>query len=153
MLRETVRARVSPLLDARSLDAVDRGFERFLEEELATLKDVALVHCDLGCEHILIGEDGTTVTGLIDFEDVTIGDPTIDFVGIFATYGMEAVERVRDGYARRRTLDEHFEHRLRFYTWIASCHQIIYGREEEKPDLVEGGLEGLRIRLGNAGLL
>lgn len=91
------------------------------------------------------------MTGLIDFEDVTIGDPTIDFVGIFATYGMEAVERVRAGY--RRELDVNFEHRLRFYTWMASCHQILYGLEEEKPDLVEGGLEGLRIRLGNAGLL
>ena len=147
--KETVRARVSPLLDSRTLDAVDRGFERFLEEELATLKDVALVHCDLGCEHILIGGDGTTVTGLIDFEDVTIGDPTIDFVGIFVTYGMEAVERVRDGYTRRRTLDEHFEHRLRFYTWMASCHQILYGLEEEKPDLVKDGVEGLRKRLGN----
>ena len=148
-LGETVRARVSPLLDSHTLDAVDRGFERFLEEELATLKDVALVHCDLGCEHILIGEDGTTVTGLIDFEDVTIGDPTIDFVGIFVTYGMEAVESVRDGYTRRRTLDEHFERRLRFYTWMASCHQIIYGLEEEKPDLVKDGVEGLRKRLGN----
>lgn len=147
-LRETVRTRVSPLLDPRTLDAVERGFERFLDEGLATLEDVALVHCDLGCEHILIGEDGTTVTGLIDFEDVTIGDPTIDFVGIFVTYGMKAVERVRDGYGRRRALDEHFERRLYSYTWMASCHQVIYGVEEGKPDLVEDGVKGLRTRLG-----
>ena len=147
-LRETVRARVSPLLDSRTHDAVERGFERFLDEELATLDDVALVHCDLGCEHILIGDDGTTVTGLIDFEDVTIGDPTIDFVGFFVTYGMEAVEKVKDGYMRRRGLDEHFERRLSFYTWMASCHQIIYGLEEGKDDLVEDGVEGLRTRLG-----
>ena len=136
------------MLDSRTHEAVERGFERFLDEELATLDDVALVHCDLGCEHILIGEDGTTVNGLIDFEDVTIGDPTIDFVGIFVTYGMKAVERVRDGYGRRRALDEHFERRLNFYTWMASCHQVIYGVEEGKPDLVEDGVEGLRTRLG-----
>lgn len=150
-LRETVRTRVSPLLESRVRDAVERGFERFLQEELATLKDVALVHCDLGCEHILIGDDGTTVTGLIDFEDATIGDPTIDFVGIFVTYDMEAVERVRDGY--RHELDVNFEPRLRFYTWMASCHEVIYGLEEGKPDLVEDGVEGLRTRLGSAGLL
>ena len=147
-LRETVRASVSPLLDSRTLDAVERGFERFLDEGLATLEDVALVHCDLGCEHILIGDDGTTVTGLIDFEDVTLGDPTIDFVGIFVTYGMEAVENVKDGYRRRRALDEHFERRLCSYTWMASCHQVIYGVEEGKPDLVEDGVKGLRTRLG-----
>ena len=99
-LRETVRARISPLLDSRMREVVERGFSRFLDEELATLEAVALVHCDLGCEHILIGDDGTTVTGLIDFEDVTIGDPAIDFVGIYVTYGMEAVERIRDGYQR-----------------------------------------------------
>ena len=150
-LRETVRTRVSPLLDSRVIDAVDRGFERFFQEELATLKDVTLVHCDLGCEHILIGDDGTTMTGLIDFEDATIGDPTIDFVGIFVTFGLEAVERVRGHY--RRELDAHFEHRLRFYTWMASCHQVIYGLEEGRPDLVKDGLTGLRIRLGHAGLI
>jgi len=157
-LRETVRNRISPLLESRApgtlertLDAVERGFGRFLDEELATLKDVALVHCDLGCEHILMEEDGATVAGLIDFEDATIGDPTIDFVGIFVTYGMEAVERVLDGY--RRELDEHFEHRLRFYTWMASCHEVIYGVEEGRPDLVENGIAGLRTRLEDAGLL
>lgn len=149
-LWETVRAQVSPRLDPRTLDAVECGFERFLHEDLATLKDVALVHCDLGCEHILIGDDGTTVNGLIDFEDATIGDPTIDFVGIFVTYGMKAIERVRDSY--RGELDGNFEHRLRFYTWMASCHQVIYGLEEGKADVVEDGVEGLRIRLGSAGL-
>ncbi len=150
-LWETVRNRISPLLDSCLLDAVERGFERFLQEDLATLKDVALVHCDLGCEHILIGDDGTTVNGLIDFEDATIGDPTIDFVGIFVTYGMEAIKKIRDGY--RLELDMNFERRLRFYTWMASCHEVIYGLEEGKADVVEDGVEGLRTRLGSAGLL
>lgn len=149
-LWETVRARVSPRLDSRTIDAVERGFERFLQEDLATLEEVALVHCDLGCEHILIGDDGTTVTGLIDFEDATIGDSAIDFVGIFVTYGLEAVDRVRDGY--RHELDLNFERRLCFYTWMACCHQIIYGVEEGKADVVEDGVEGLRTRLGSAGL-
>ena len=150
-LRETVRARIAPILDSRILNAVERGFERFLDEELATLEDVALVHCDLGCEHILIGDDGSTVTGLIDFEDVTIGDPAIDFVGIYVTFGMEAVERVRDGY--QRGLDVNFVNRLRFYTWMASCHEVIYSLDEVRSDLVEDGVAGLQARLGHAGLL
>ena len=166
-LRETVRARISPLLKSRMREVVERGFDRFLDEELATLQDVALVHCDLGCEHILIEEDG--VAGLIDFEDATIGDPAIDFVGIYVTYGMEAVERIRTGYqcesdvqgasvvqhtsCIHRALDVNFVNRLRFYTWMASCHEVIYGLEEGKSDLVEDGIEGLRIRLGHAGLL
>ncbi len=149
-LRETVRTMVSPLLDSRLLDAVERGFERFLQDELETLYDVALVHCDLGCEHVLTGDDGTTVNGLIDFEDATIGDPTIDFVGIFVTYGMKAVERVRAGYLLE--LDDNFERRLRFYTWMASCHEVIYGLDEGKADVVEDGVEGLSTRLGSAGL-
>ena len=153
-LRNEVRDNVMPLLESTTAAAVERGFSRFLDEELATLEDVALVHCDLGCEHILIEEDGTTVTGLIDFEDVTIGDPTIDFVGIYVTYGMEAVDRIRDCYQRRsngqrgsdgqrasdiqrplgvrRALDVNFVNRLQFYTWMASCHEVIYGLEEGK---------------------
>ena len=157
-LREEVRTNVLPVIESTAedaaestLDAVESGFERFLDDELATLKDVALVHCDLGCEHILIGDDRATVTGLIDFEDATIGDPTIDFVGINVTYGMEAVERVRDSYTL--ALDEQFERRLRSYTWMACCHEIIYGLEEGRSDLVERGIAGLRTRLEDAGLL
>ena len=146
-----------PQLESTTAAAVERGFDRFLDDELATLDAVALVHCDLGCEHILIGDDGSTVTGLIDFEDVTIGDPAIDFVGIYVTYGMEAVERIRDRYwcgtSVQRSLDVHFANRLRFYTWMASCHGIIYGLEEGRPDLVKEGIAGLQIRLGQAGLL
>jgi|GEM_PF-913374 len=156
-LREEVRTNVLPVIESTdedaaesTLDAVERGFDRLLDDELATLKDVALVHCDLGCEHILIGDDGTTVSGLIDFEDATVGDPTIDFVGIYVTYGMEAVKRVRDSY--RLSLDEQFERRLRSYTWMASCHEMLYGLEEGRSDLVERGIAGLRTRLVDAGL-
>ena len=168
-LRDEVRDNVMPQLESTTAAAVERGFNRFFDEELATLADVALVHCDLGCEHILIGDDGATVTGFIDFEDVTIGDPTIDFVGLFVTYGMETVERIRDGYQHgtgghraldghrtsgvQTALDEHFTNRLRFYTWLVSCHGIIYGLEEGRPDLVKEGIAGLQIRLGQAGLL
>ncbi len=157
-LREEVRTNVLPLLvstdgdtEESTLNAVERGFDRFLDYELATLKDVALVHCDLGCEHILMNEDGVTVNGLIDFEDATVGDPAIDFVGIYVTYGTEAVKRVRDSY--RLALDEQYERRLRTYTWMASCHEVIYGVEEGRPELVENGIAGLRTRLGSAGLL
>ncbi len=180
-LRDEVRVSVMPQLESTTAAAVERGFNRFLDEELATLDAVAPVHCDLGCEHILVGDDRATVTGLIDFEDVTVGDPTIDFVGVYVTYGMETVERIRDGYqhgtgghrasgghhaqdfqhsldAQRSSgghhpLDVNFANRLRFYTWMASCHGIIYGLEEGKEDLVEEGISGLRARLGQAGLL
>ena len=156
-LWETVRSSVSPLLESSVLDSVERGFARFMGDDLATLNDVVPVHCDLGCEHILIGEDGTTVTGLIDFEDVTIGDPTIDFVGIYVTYGMEAVERVQESYQCaldiQRSMDVNFVNRLRFYTWMASCHEILYGLEEGRSDLVKEGIAGLQIRLDHAGLL
>ena len=174
-LRDEVRANVMPRLDSTTAAAVESGFNRFLEEELVTFEAVAVVHCDLGCEHILIGDDGSTVTGLIDFEDVTIGDPTIDFVGLFVTYGMETVERIRDCYQRgsgghraldvqrsldaqrasgaQRSMDDNFANRLRFYTWMASCHEIVYGLEEGRPDLVEEGISGLQVRLGQAGLL
>ncbi len=131
-LREDVRTNVTTLLESNVKDAVEHGFERFLEEALAILKNVSLVHCDLGCEHILMDEERSTVaglsglsglSGLIDFEDATIGDPTIDFVGIYVSFGRDTTERVRDYYGRN--LDDGFEKRLYFYTWMASCHQII----------------------------
>ena len=64
---------------------------------------------------------------------------------------METVERVRANYAR--ALDANFVARLRFYIWMACCHEVIYGLEEGREDLVEEGIVGLQARLGRAGLL
>lgn len=151
VLREEALRHVLPRLESPVARAVERGFERFLAHELRTLPDVAVVHYDLGCEHILMDENSPTVSGLIDFEEITVGDPTVDFVGIFITCGENATRNIRKHYVGLD--DENFEARLRFYCWMGAYHQIVYGLQEGDYGLVEDGIDGMKLRLRAAGLL
>ncbi len=55
------------------------------------------VHGDLYWEHIIARENHDGLTGIIDFGDRAIGDPSFDFGELWA-YGKKAVEAVYDQY-------------------------------------------------------
>ncbi|MDH5670936.1 MAG: phosphotransferase [Myxococcales bacterium] len=150
-LREEARARVFPRLDGPLVAAAERGFDRFLQEELPALEAVTVVHYDLGCAHILMDEPGAEVRGIIDFEEVTVGDPAVDFVGLLCTCGEEAVVRVLERYGGPD--DDRLQARIRFYAWMGSYHALEYGLEQGDEGIVKDACDGLRIRLGHAALL
>jgi aminoglycoside phosphotransferase (APT) family kinase protein len=103
-----------------------------------------LVHCDLGVEHLLVDETGF-LTGVIDFEDATLGDPAIDFVGLRLAFGDDVTRDVLARYGGPP--DPGFADRLRFYCVMGSVHAILYGLDEESDEIVVDGVEGLCERL------
>jgi aminoglycoside 2''-phosphotransferase len=58
----------------------------------------ALLHGDLSSDHILIAEESGEATGIIDFGDMTIGDPAWDFVYLYEEYGADFVDRCARAY-------------------------------------------------------
>ncbi len=46
---------------------------------------LALIHHDLAPEHILVTPDGTRIAGVIDWGDLALGDPALDFAGFAST--------------------------------------------------------------------
>jgi aminoglycoside phosphotransferase (APT) family kinase protein len=127
---EEWRLAVLPLLDAD-----EHGRAEGLLGEIETLTGYApaLVHCDLGPEHLLC-RDGRLV-GVIDWGDAKIGDPAIDYAwllnGPFPDYEV-------DDEVRRRALIYH-----RLGPWF----EVEYGARTERPEWVRSGLAGIRSRL------
>jgi aminoglycoside 2''-phosphotransferase len=60
-------------------------------------KALVVVHGDLVGEHILIDERSESLSGIIDFGDVALGDPAQDFLGFWA-YGADAAFGAVDHY-------------------------------------------------------
>ena len=134
---QDVEARVLPRLVVRVANQVRDEYERFLSD-LAF--EPVVVHRDLGIEHILLG----TVPAIIDFEEVAVGDPAIDFVGIFNSFGLEAVRAVIGAYGRT---DADFAARLRFYRWMGSVHAVLYAIDVGDDDLLVGALTEIERRI------
>ncbi|MFN8515086.1 MAG: aminoglycoside phosphotransferase family protein [Chloroflexia bacterium] len=68
-----------PALDPPTRAWVAATCDAFLAELARAERPVALLHHDLALEHILVDPPGERITGVIDWGDVWIGDPALDF--------------------------------------------------------------------------
>lgn len=144
-LRAEIAAKVLPVLDGNLASRVARGFDAFLEDDLAEAGPNRLVHADLGAAHILTERD--RITGIVDFEQATLGDPAIDLVGIRLLEGAAFADTVIRLHPH---LDPSASRRLDFYTWMGAAHAILYGVDRDDPAEVQAGIQGLRRRIGRA---
>jgi aminoglycoside phosphotransferase (APT) family kinase protein len=99
------------------------------------------VHGDLGPEHILV-RDASKV-GIIDWTDAHIGDPALDLAWLLHGTRPSFAAAIRQSYTPspeilRRSLARH-----RLGPW----HEVVYGIDEHRPELVASGLAGVKARL------
>jgi aminoglycoside phosphotransferase (APT) family kinase protein/ADP-ribose pyrophosphatase YjhB (NUDIX family) len=139
-----VRDRVLPLLAPDVAASVRVQFGDFL----ATARfDPVLIHGDLDCEHFLVGPE----IGLIDFEDVAIGDAACDLAGLANSRRWDtiggAVTYVGAAARAYPATDLDFPARLRFYWWMAAVHELMYALEVGDERVRAEALEKLTTRV------
>jgi aminoglycoside phosphotransferase (APT) family kinase protein len=133
----SMRARVLPLLDP-----ADRRLGAELLDQVATFGGDRLVHADLGPDHVL--EQEGRLSGVIDWSDARVGDPAIDLAwALHATPPnfAQAAQRSYGGVDADTLTRSHAWYRL------GPWHEVLYGLDESRPDLVVRGLSGVRARL------
>jgi aminoglycoside 2''-phosphotransferase len=137
----TFRDRIVPAIASHVFEHEQRQiaavFEAFLQDDRHFAFTPVLLHRDLVDEHILVDGETAALTGVIDFEDISIGDPAFDFTGIM---------RLGPGVlaAYRGPVDDGFAERIRFYDWLRPLHEMQYGIESGLRGHIERGLARLR---------
>ena len=97
-------------------------------------------------EHIFCEPEHDVLTGVIDWGDVTIGDPAIDFVGLHHVGGKEFVESVL--MRHQNTIDSAFWQRIDFYLHYSPFSQLLYGSYTKDEAFTLRGIEELRLMFG-----
>ncbi|HLI05843.1 MAG TPA: phosphotransferase [Ktedonobacteraceae bacterium] len=143
---EDIRRRVFPLLDANLCAKSVTHWESFLSNESLFTFRPALIHGDLGCEHIFCDPERGVLTGVIDWGDATIGDPALDFVGLHIGHGGEFVQQVLAGY--QHPIDNALRQRIAFYLTYEPFSELLYGAYSNREDFIDSGREGLRTLFG-----
>lgn len=139
-LRVEMDREVLPLLGSQTRRTFVERYDKFLDSTMDFTP--VLVHCDLGLEHILVDPDTGSPVGLLDFEDATVGDPAIDFVGLLITLGEPGVRDMIAAYGAPVSWE-----RLKFYWTLGSAHAVLHGVRTNDAFVVQDGLAGLRQRL------
>ena len=140
-LRAKTDKDIAPLLDAEVADALNDAFDRFLASDWSTVTPT-FVHHDLGAEHILMDRETHRLSAIIDFGDMTIGDPTMDFVGVRITAGARLTKQAVTAYGGG--IDDA---RMRFYVQVGAVHAVIYGQLIGDEHLVVDAIASLGRRL------
>jgi aminoglycoside phosphotransferase (APT) family kinase protein len=103
--------------------------------------DVSLVHGDLGPGHVLV--DVGRIGGVIDWTDAHVGDPALDLAWL--THGTSSgfAAALLEAYGGSAAV------RARALGWhqLGPWHEVLYGVENGRDDLVASGLVGVRDRL------
>ena len=88
-----------PKLPPEDRSFVEHTIHAFLETPDPPGFRSVLLHGDFSPDHVLYDEQAVTVTGIIDFGDIGIGDPARDFVFLYEDFGIELLTRVVRTYA------------------------------------------------------
>jgi aminoglycoside phosphotransferase (APT) family kinase protein len=138
---DAVLARADQLLgDDR--EAAHAMVDEFLGDDANFAFAPRLVHADLGPEHVLCDRD--KLTGVIDWGDVRIGDPALDFSWALHGTSPDFASAVLDEYGRD---DASLAERALFFHRLGPWYHLHYGLYFDQPAFVESGLAGVRSRL------
>lgn len=143
-----IQVNVYPLLEPADARRSAALWDNYLGNPAHFSFRAVLVHGDLGVEHILCaGEAGgaPALTGVIDWEDATLGDPAFDFVGLLDLGGAGLVERVLKAY--QRDIEAGFLERADFYLRAVPFHQVQYGLMIQDPQHICLGLQQIHQAL------
>lgn len=94
------------------------------------------LHNDICPDHILVDPENGRFTGLVDFSDVALGDPSLDFANLYSWMGRDFVVELLRWYPAPR--DPEFELRMVFYArtlsmvWLADA-----ARKGDKADIAK----------------
>jgi aminoglycoside 2''-phosphotransferase len=139
---DRARAEIAPRVGREVWDFVESLAEGYLGDPANLDVPPALLHADLSSDHVLISEARQAVAGMIDWGDVSIGDPDYDLMYLYDEHGPVFIGdllRYHPHPDPPRLLAK-----LRFWAVFDRIGLALIGLERGDPALVEEGLGPLR---------
>lgn len=123
-------------------DRLKSYFASIDESTLGNAERLTLTHSDLLPDHLLIADDFASVCGIIDWGEAQIGDPALDFAGLYYWRGRAFVDRVLEHYTG--PVDAGLVDRARFIALEVGIGDVHYGLEEGLAPYFNVGITCLR---------
>jgi len=108
-----------------------------------------LIHSDLTDRNILVNPNDGKLTGILDWGDVRISDPALDFCGLFEVNRRLGYDTVRSYNDKSKG----FLERVEVYWRMLPYFEILYGIYSNHLQIRDSGLKRIRTRLEAPGLV
>lgn len=134
---------VAPRLSTTEGMRLSEVFAEHLNDERNFNGRSVIVHADFSADHIL--RVGTSVSGVIDWGDVSIGDPDYDFNYLYEELGEAFVREVAAQYGHADP--DRLVRKARYFSIADQIGTIVHGGDDALPGDVESSWEMLRTLL------
>jgi aminoglycoside 2''-phosphotransferase len=134
-LEEQIRAALFPYVPTAAQARIATTFATFLGDPGNFAFAPAAIHGDFGSGNLLFDPRRGMMTGVIDFDSATLGDPAND-VAALLTYGEPFV---RQGFAAYPAMEAMLP-RARFYRSTFPLQEALYGVEHNDADALARGI-------------
>ncbi len=139
---QMARSDVYPLLSAKERREVETQLEAFLEDEGNFAYDPTLLHGDVWPEHVLYSREYKDLVGVIDFGDLSIGDPDFELAFLAHKLGDSLTTKLLSHHPGRDP--KKFSKKLQTIYMFNAIEDVTVGLERSDPALVDAALADLR---------
>lgn len=137
---QMIHQKMAPVLNHEDFSWLSQLFEWFLSQSEFMTFQPTLVHGDFDTSNILIKPQTTQLTAIIDFEEMSIGDPAVDM--LFFAEGSDFHQII--GESSTIHYDKTIEARKRFLYCQTCVPYLKWGLEHNKSAMIAYGQRRLK---------
>ena len=136
---------IAPRLSQAKRRRLSHIFERHLDDPVNFAKPPCILHCDLSAEHVLC--EGDSVTGILDWGDVCLGDPDYDFGYLYEDFGEDFVREMAAHYGHADP--DRLVRKALYFSVADQIGTIVHGGDEALPGDVAASWQRLSALLAD----
>jgi aminoglycoside 2''-phosphotransferase len=126
---DDAKARIIAHLSDEERRKLFEFFSGHVQDPQALVGRARVVHADLSAVHVL--HAGQRITGILDWGDVSLGDPDYDFSYLYQDFGEAFVRDMARCYGHPDP--DHLIRKAKYFTLIDQIGTILYGADRALP--------------------
>ena len=134
------RRKLFPHMRPDACEAVSQAFTEYLNHPSLHHFEPCLRHGDFGSGNILFDPGSRSISGIIDFGSACLGDPAVDFAGLYGSFGQAFYDRCVVDYP----LMEAALPRVEFALSTFALQEALFGIENGDQGAFEAGIAEYR---------
>jgi aminoglycoside 2''-phosphotransferase len=126
---------IFPLISEQSRKEIKNEFEQFLSDSQVHTFHPVVRHGDFGPSNIVFCSKSGTISGVIDFSSIALGDPAVDIASL-TCLGPEVMQFLPDNYPINDTIIR----RMAFYKRTFALQEALAGYKTKDENALQRGI-------------
>lgn len=143
---DETKEKIFPLLGREFQEKLGEFFQNYLSDDSNFKYEPSLLYADFSPEHILFDTEVKRIRGIIDWGDLTVGDPDYDLMYLYQNYGDEFIRSFLNYYPHNNA--KKLIEKLKFFSICDEIDTIIsFGQKLGQTENIEPALSELKKKL------